>query len=1207
MIKSYLLLLVVLLLVGSSAQELQLTQEQLNDPALLTQLNNYFGCRVWNEDSCIECSQNYYFNKNGVCCKVQGQCQQFNLQEGICEQCYEGYQVIDGKCEKTDINAASNIGCAVWANGVCTQCSKRWYPNAQNVCVPVSDLCSTWDAATGVCLTCYYGSIVQDGQCVVNTDTSVVPESNLLCKIWSGEVCSECSERSFFNADGLCVAVSANCNTFDRASGACLTCFQGYDLQDGQCIYSPANTARPSDLGCGTWDWTNQVCLACSNRWAFNADKICVPVAEQCASHADNGDCTACYQGYDLSNGECLYSLSNTASPADLGCGTWDWSNQVCLVCSNGWFKNADGVCTPVSDQCATHAENGDCTSCYKGYDLTNGACVFGASNTARPSDLGCGTWDWDNQVCLACSAHWFKNSNGQCVPVADQCKTNADNGDCTACYQGYDLTAGQCLFSAFNNAKPADAGCGTWDWFNQICIACSDKWVFNSEKVCVPVSDQCATHAENGDCLTCFKGYDLVNGACVFSASNNANPSDIGCANWDWDNLVCLACSDKWVFNGEGVCVAVNDHCSTHGDNGNCLTCYKGYDLQNGACVYSADNTAHPADLGCGTWDWDNRVCLVCSNGWVKNADGVCVPVSDQCATHAENGDCLTCFKGYDLVEGVCVYSADNTAHPADLGCGTWDWDNRVCLSCSRGWVFNADKACVPVSDQCASHADNGDCTSCFKGYDLVEGRCLFSEANKAQPSDLGCASWDWENQVCLACSRNWVKNAQGACVAVSDHCSTHADNGDCLTCYKGYDIQEGQCVYSASNTARPSDLGCATWDWENQVCLACSNNWFKNSNGRCVPVADQCATHAENGDCTSCFKGYDLVEGTCIYSADNTAQPADLGCGTWDWQNRVCIVCSKGWVFNSNNVCVVVSDQCKEHATNGDCTSCFQGYDLVNGQCLFSESNNARPSDLGCGVWDWNAQVCLRCSNNWFKNSDGICVPVSDQCATHAENGDCLTCFKGYDLSNGQCIFSEANKAQPSDLGCGLWDWANQVCLQCSNGFVFNINKVCVATSDLCRTIDSETGDCTACYEGYDLENGQCVYSPSNNARPSDLGCATWDWKNQVCLKCSHRWFFNSQNRCVPVDDNCNNYADDGSCTSCFPGYAVNQGVCLTVNPLCKTLNQDGTCASCYPQNILNQGNCVPISKLANLLLYYAECCPEKLAELQAAQNAN
>lgn len=88
MIRTYLFLVVLLLASTASAQEMQLTEAQLSDPALLAQLNNYFGCRVWSGDACIECSERYYFNKNGICCKVQGTCQQFNLQEGICERCY---------------------------------------------------------------------------------------------------------------------------------------------------------------------------------------------------------------------------------------------------------------------------------------------------------------------------------------------------------------------------------------------------------------------------------------------------------------------------------------------------------------------------------------------------------------------------------------------------------------------------------------------------------------------------------------------------------------------------------------------------------------------------------------------------------------------------------------------------------------------------------------------------------------------------------------------------------------------------------------------------------------------------------------------------------------------------------------------------------------------------------------------------------------
>jgi hypothetical protein len=550
-----------------------------------------------------------------------------------------------------------------------------------------------------------------------------------------------------------------------------------------------------------------------------------------------------------------LFSLSNNAKPADSGCATWDWNNQKCLACSNRWAFNANKVCVPVSDDCRVHSENGDCTECFQGYDLKEGRCVFSSSNYAGPSDLGCGTWDWNKQVCLKCSSNWFFNSDKVCVPVSDQCSTSAANGDCSACYQGYDLKEGKCLFSDFNNAKPADSGCGTWDWFNQVCLKCSNRWVFNTNKVCVPVADQCKTHNDNGECLTCFFGYDLKEGKCLFSDSNNAMPSDSGCATWDWNNQKCLKCSSGWVFNKDGVCVPVADQCKTHAENGDCVTCFFGYDLKNGQCLFSDSNNAKPSDSGCATWDWNNQKCLKCSSRWVFNKDGVCVPVADQCKTHAENGECLTCFFGYDVKEGKCLFSDSNNAKPADSGCGTWDWNNQVCLKCSEHWVFNANKVCVPVADQCKTHAENGDCTSCFFGYDVKEGKCLFSDSNNAKPSDSGCATWDWNNQKCLKCSSRWVFNKDGVCVPVADQCKTNADNGDCTSCFFGYDLKEGKCVFSDSNNAKPSDSGCATWDWNNQVCLKCSKGWAFNIKNVCVAVSDLCRTNADNGDCTSCF----------------------------------------------------------------------------------------------------------------------------------------------------------------------------------------------------------------------------------------------------------------------------------------------------------------------------------------------------------------
>ena len=141
--------------------------------------------------------------------------------------------------------------------------------------------------------------------------------------------------------NGVCVPVDTLCATFDNY-GACTTCYKGYNLQSGFCVASIQS--GPTDLGCSRWDWDNQRCLACSARWVFGANGLCVPVDNACASFdSTSGFCTACYKGYALSNGVCVLAKNN--GPTDLGCKTWDWDKQKCLECSYRWVFGKNSQC----------------------------------------------------------------------------------------------------------------------------------------------------------------------------------------------------------------------------------------------------------------------------------------------------------------------------------------------------------------------------------------------------------------------------------------------------------------------------------------------------------------------------------------------------------------------------------------------------------------------------------------------------------------------------------------------------------------------------------------------------------------------------------------------------------------------------------------------------------------------------------------------
>lgn len=177
------------------------------------------------------------------------------------------------------------------------------------------------------------------------------------------------------------------------------------------------------------------------------------------------------------------------------------------------------------------------------------------------------------------------------------------------------------------------------------------------------------------GDCTSCYKGYLFFGGKCVLSP--NLLVLDNGCALWDWNNQKCLQCSNNWVFNSNRVCEAVSDLCRTFDLKGNCFTCYVGYNLVNGTCVLTTNvqvssSLSSSFDLGCNTWDWKNQKCLKCSNRWVFNNNGVCVPVSDQCNTFDSKGNCVTCYLGYNLVSGNCVLPS--LQNVAEAGCSDWD-----------------------------------------------------------------------------------------------------------------------------------------------------------------------------------------------------------------------------------------------------------------------------------------------------------------------------------------------------------------------------------------------------------------------------------------------------------------------------------------------------------------------------------------------------
>lgn len=179
---------------------------------------------------------------------------------------------------------------------------------------------------------------------------------------------------------------------------------------------------------------------------------------------------------------------------------------------------------------------------------------------------------------------------------------------------------------------------------------------------------------------MTCYKGYELYEQFCVLSAIVIEKPTDKGCALWDWDNQVCLKCSPSYYMNEEGVCERLDNLCREYVED-ECLSCYKGYILEENKCVIDPKTLETPENKNCAFWDWDNSICLTCAHRTAFNFNGICVPLSDLCKEFNENNDCIACYFGYQLVEGVCEVDRALSSPETDKSCSIWDWENKICV----------------------------------------------------------------------------------------------------------------------------------------------------------------------------------------------------------------------------------------------------------------------------------------------------------------------------------------------------------------------------------------------------------------------------------------------------------------------------------------------------------------------------------------------
>jgi hypothetical protein len=134
------------------------------------------------------------------------------------------------------------------------------------------------------------------------------------------------------------------------------------------------------------------------------------------------------------------------------------------------------------------------------------------------------------------------------------------------------------------------------------------------------------------------------------------------------------------------------------------------------------------------------------------------------------------------------------------------------------------------------------------------------------------------------------------------------------------------------------------------------------------------------------------------------NETAPSDPYCQKFLTAD-VCSQCSDRYYIGSSGSCIEVNPLCHYYdQSTGACLTCFPGFALNAGECAVS---TASVSDPNCKAW--NGSVCLACAFGAYFSASRTCLFASPLCKTFdPSNGDCLSCYDSFELTNGTCIKS-------------------------------------------------------------------------------------------------------------------------------------------------------------------------------------------------------
>ena len=475
-------------------------------------------------DSCVQCSSNYYLDVNSQRCVAVGtsnvvsNCMNYNSGQ-ICTSCSGNFFVSAGRCSAVNVTVTNCM--SYTDNGVCSACSSGHVLSADFsscVALPANDNCLSYTFIN--CRQCATGFVENQNLYFTSYSSPAYLHSNVLVNM--------VVPRTSWVALNVCQAVTVkNCAIY-TAFNRCSQCNTGYYLTEGNCMLFPK------------------------------------PVIFGCLTYTDLMTCSVCQPGMFLSQNTCQNNVVIE------NCQTYSGSASVttCMECSGEYYLQGN-ICVARSvsvsiENCATRSITADlCLTCNASFILTSDsrACVAAVTNCKTYS---ASTYQTQVHQCSLCEDGFYVSSSGSvtsCTAGTVQfCKVYTVNGNtCSMCQNGYYLSGTACL------AHVTISNCATYDPTRKnFCSTCNSGYYnFAYTTVCEPgtIRTGCKKYSTSAnECSECETGYYLSGGSCTTIPSTFTN-----CMNFSGNE--CTRCNDGYMVNSlptTGTCVLPLDYISS-------------------------------------------------------------------------------------------------------------------------------------------------------------------------------------------------------------------------------------------------------------------------------------------------------------------------------------------------------------------------------------------------------------------------------------------------------------------------------------------------------------------------------------------------------------------------------------------------------------------------------------------------------------------